>query len=49
MSLALIESFGRFAETTGETIMKESSLQDLLQWDGLVSFGQGRAEDLRRT
>ena len=30
MSLALVESLGGFTETTGETIVNESSLQDLL-------------------
>ena len=39
VSLASIESLGSFTETTGETIVKKSSLQNLLQYDGIVSFG----------
>jgi hypothetical protein len=37
VSLALIESLSGFAETTGQTIVNERSLQDLLQHDGIVS------------
>ena len=38
MGLALVERLGGFAETTGETIVKESGLQDLLQRGGIVNF-----------
>ena len=40
VSLALIESLGGFAKTTGETIVNESSLQDLLQHNEIVSAEQ---------
>ena len=49
VSLSLVESLGSFTETTGETIMKESSLQDLLQRDGVVSVESEDAEYFKCT
>ena len=37
VSLAFIESLGGFTKATGEAIVNEGSLQDLLRRDGIVS------------
>ena len=39
VSLAFIEGLGGFAKAAGETIVNESSLQNFLQYDGIMSFG----------
>ena len=49
MSLAFIESLGGFTETAGETIVKESGLQDLLHREEIVSVGQGGTKHFKRT
>ena len=49
MGLALIEGLGGFAETTGETIVNESGLQDLLQGYEVVSFGSSGSGQFKRT
>jgi hypothetical protein len=49
VSLAFIKGLGSFAQTTSQTIVDESSLQDLLQCYGVVSFVLGSAGCFTRT
>ena len=49
MSLAFVESLGGFTKTTGETIVNESSLQDLLQHDEIIRIRLVDAKHSERT